>query len=366
MAKVFYRKQFSDYLGEQRAINDIIVEFIADGPQPSPTPTPSITPTSTLTPTPTPTSTSTPTPTPTSTLTPTPSITPTLTSTPTTTPTNTPTTTTTPTPTLTQTPTPSSSPLPAFDPDATTYLSAVVSAGGAVSSPMSAATNNMFLALKSNGLYNTMQWFYPMLGANAGGCAINAKSPGTYDITWFGGMSFDVSGATGNSTNGYGNTGWVPSANSSIFDNGTFGCYLGVPRTGGAYGALMAAGEVNADRMMIFGDLNAAQPNIVDWGSNNAFGRINLPNTAGMLIASSTAATQNATYYNGTFYQSNGGISKTQAPTTPFYLFRREEGLYSNAQLSFAFMSSLLTGAQISTLSSIINTFQTALGRNTY
>jgi hypothetical protein len=96
MAKVFYRKQFSDYLGENRAIDDIVVRFIADGPVPSPTPTPSITPTSTLTPT--------------------PSITPTLTSTPTTTPTNTPsiTPTNTSSPTPTQTPTPSSSPLPEY------------------------------------------------------------------------------------------------------------------------------------------------------------------------------------------------------------------------------------------------------------
>jgi hypothetical protein len=63
MAKVFYRKQFSDYLGENRAIDDIVVRFIADGPVPSPTPTPSITPTSTLTPTPSITPTLTPTPT---------------------------------------------------------------------------------------------------------------------------------------------------------------------------------------------------------------------------------------------------------------------------------------------------------------
>ena len=104
MAKVFYRKQFSDYLGEQRAIDDIVVRFEAD-PSPSPTPTPLPT-----TPTPTPTKTSTPTPTPTitSTNTPTPSITPsitpTLTSTPTTTPTRTPTRTPTQTPTPTITP----------------------------------------------------------------------------------------------------------------------------------------------------------------------------------------------------------------------------------------------------------------------
>ena len=117
MSKVFYRKKFSDYLGEQRAIDDIIMFFepeITPSPTPTPSITPSITPTQTLSPTPTltPTSSLTPTPsitptlTPTSSLTPTPSITPTLTKTPTQTPTLTP------TPTTTITPTPSSTPTP--------------------------------------------------------------------------------------------------------------------------------------------------------------------------------------------------------------------------------------------------------------
>jgi hypothetical protein len=88
MSKVFYRKQFSDYLGENRSILDVVVGFVPDGvtPQPSPvtptpTPTPSVTP---IVVTPTVTSTSTSTPTPTSTL----AITPSSTSTPTPTPTS--------------------------------------------------------------------------------------------------------------------------------------------------------------------------------------------------------------------------------------------------------------------------------------
>ena len=84
--KVFLNKKFSNYLGEQRALNDIVVKFVFDGPPPSPTPT--------LTPTPTTTA----------------PVTPTITPTNTTTPTNTPT----QTGTLTPTPTPST---PAFEPD---------------------------------------------------------------------------------------------------------------------------------------------------------------------------------------------------------------------------------------------------------
>jgi hypothetical protein len=86
MPQIFYRKKFSDYLGEQRAIDDIVQFFTASIP-PSPTGTPNPTPTPTSTPIPV---TPTPTQTPTNTLT----ATPTGTETPT------------PTPTLTQTPYP--------------------------------------------------------------------------------------------------------------------------------------------------------------------------------------------------------------------------------------------------------------------
>ena len=85
--QVFYRKKFSYYLGEQRALDDIVVSY-----EPLVPPTPTSTPIPSATPTQTPTSTSTPTPTNTGT----PTQTPTNTSTPTITPTNTQT----PTPTI--------------------------------------------------------------------------------------------------------------------------------------------------------------------------------------------------------------------------------------------------------------------------
>jgi hypothetical protein len=56
MGKIFTRKQFSNYLGEQRAILDVDTEFFADVvPTPTPSPvTPTPTPTPSVTPTPSP------------------------------------------------------------------------------------------------------------------------------------------------------------------------------------------------------------------------------------------------------------------------------------------------------------------------
>jgi hypothetical protein len=100
MPEIFRRKKFSYYLGEQRALDDIVVAYTGF-PTPTPTPSNTATPLPTSTPTATPNPTSTPTPSVTSTLTQTPTTTPTNTGTPTQTPTNTTTPTFTPTPTKT-------------------------------------------------------------------------------------------------------------------------------------------------------------------------------------------------------------------------------------------------------------------------
>ena len=164
MSRIFYRKRFSDYLGEQRAIDDIVQFYQPDGgvtPTPTPvpvtpTPTPSITPTNTLTPTPSITPTNTPSVTPTSTLTPTPSITPTNTNTPTTTttPTVTPTNTNTPSVTPTITPTKTTTPTPTLTPTPT------------------ASPSGGFTPVSISGLTT---WFEPTLGV--------VKS-GAYVVSW--------------------------------------------------------------------------------------------------------------------------------------------------------------------------------------
>ena len=141
MSRIYYRKKFSDYLGEQRAIDDIVQFFTQDpvptpSPTPlpvSPTPTPSVTPT--FTPTPSVTSTLTPTPsiTPTNTGTPTVTPTPTNTGTPTTTPTQTQTETPTNTPTRTLTPTPTKTPTPTPTLIINKTLGRIISTGGGLS-----------------------------------------------------------------------------------------------------------------------------------------------------------------------------------------------------------------------------------------
>jgi hypothetical protein len=73
---------------------------------------------------------------------------------------------------------------------------------------MSAATYTLFGDLFNAGVWNKIKGLYPLLGGVAASCAINAKSPGTFNITWFGSMTF-TSGYCQAGATGYGNTGIV-------------------------------------------------------------------------------------------------------------------------------------------------------------
>jgi len=331
------------------------------------TPTPSITSTNTQTPTPTITPTNTQTPTPsitsTSTVTPTPSITPTNTQTPT--PSITPTSTVTPTPsitptsTITPTPTPSSS-APAFDADALSYLEDVSAAGGTTGTTINDAVNTLFTDLKSNGFYNDL-FFFPFVGGTAASHALFGKrSAGTtYDITWFGGMTHGVSGSTGNSTNGYGLT----ALQRPIYSN-----------SGDLTQGIYVVGDSSADGSY---ELQSAQQDnnvlITRYSNNLAYVRFDAtfktaPNTdgTGLYVSTLTGSTSGTVklFKNTSTTLINTTTNDNSYLPKDNYILRGAE--YSPRTANFVFYTTYLTDSEVSTLSTIINTFQTSLGRNIY
>jgi len=320
-----------------------------------------------VTPTPTPTKTVTPTPTPSVTATITPSVTPTNTVTPSITPTST--LTPTPTSTLTPTPTPSSSPIPSGTTEANAYLTAVVNNGGTIDSTISAATRTLFTSLVSNNLYNKMLAMYPLIGGVANSAKLNAVNVGTYDITWNGGMSFTTTGATSNGTNGFGDTGIVYSSLSSYYLNGSYGVQFHNNLPGGVQ-CPMGAGPSNSSRVLFFSTNDGINDQVAfDWGSDSGLNRAEVTGTGvrGLYIISSPTTSSQTAYRNGTALSPSGGAgNKNTAPTSSMLLFRRQDGFYYPGTESFAFVGDGLTAGEVSTLSGIINTYQTSLGRNLY
>jgi hypothetical protein len=158
-----------------------------------------------------------------------PTPTPSMTTTPTLTPTN--------TPTLTPTMTPSAT--PPSDTDANLYLSAVVDAGGSGITPsISAATTNLFISLKSAGLYNKIYALYPMLGGIAGSCKFNAVNPvdtdAAFRLAFAGGGTFSQSvGYQTNGINSFANTHFNPDNESVPYTSFTMFDYVSVDGNAG-------------------------------------------------------------------------------------------------------------------------------------
>jgi hypothetical protein len=305
-------------------------------------PTPTITPTLTSTPSPTPDSTTTPTPTQTNT--------PTTTTTLTATPTN----------TGTPTQTPTQSPV-SFDSDAASFLSAVLTAGGTgITSTVSAATNTLYTSLKSNGLYNDL-YFYPMIGGVSDSVALFGKrtSGTTYDISWSGNpLTFTSSGVTGNGS-GYGNTNLSRAIYSNV-GNFSFGCYIS-GNDAAAFGyELGTAGGTDRNMLIVrYTNSNAFV------ATGNGFKTGNNPGALGMYIATQTGTTGTVKIIkNGSTTLVNTSNSDNQFDGNTQWVLRGTE--FSVRTMSFAVFSKYYTDAQVQTLSNIINTFQTSLGRNTY
>lgn len=279
-------------------------------------------------------------------------------------PSPTPTSTNTPTPTLTPTNTPTPTPSgTSIDPDAAAYLADIVISGGTITPTIESAVDTLFTSLKSNGLYSKMLAFYPYVGGTAGSHAINANLNKTYDITWYGGMSHGISGSTGNASNGYGDTNVPMSAYTNLLYT-SFGFYVNQAGTIGRSGGIAVSGygfifSEGGNVVWRHGQVTSGNPGLGITGD-----------TRGMWSSVKEGSDVYNLYKNGNFYNTRSSLLNISSdPGLTFYYFRANNPTnpnYSNTNLSFGYLSNNLLNSEISTLHSIINTFQTSLGRNTY
>ena len=337
-------------------IGGIMMNVQKDATPVTPTPTPSITPTSTLTPTPS--------------ITPTQTLTPTNTGTPTQTPTNTqtqtPTNTTTPTNTQTGTPTPTPTPSSTLPASGTTeaniFLSVVRNElGSDLGATISAATTTLFTSLVSNGLYNKLSVFYPMIGGTLGTCKYNGKDPqntnAAYRLTYNGGTTASLSGITF-STNGYANTYWFP--NSLPAGVGT-NAHLSIYNRTASDGQWVGCNPPTPTTRFYTGGGNGTQA-LVSSSEANSPG-VN----AGMTILSRTGTTSFSIFKNNV--KTATGIPSTSRDTADYvaYIGCRNNGgtpaNYYNGQANWVSLGEGLSDTDASNLYTIITTFNTSLSR---
>jgi hypothetical protein len=286
--------------------------------------------------------------------TPTPSITPSQTTTP------------------TNTPTPSATPPPASGTtEAQTYLRAVVDAGGTgITSTVSAATTTLFTSLVSNGLWDKLIAFYPMLGGNSSGCKFNGKNPvdtnAGYRLVFNGGWTYNASGATSNGTNAYADT-FLSASTITPLNSQHLSIYMANANVSGATSRFYAGANGG-------GLLGVGFSSSLYWyyGVSDAGGSVFPFTTAqsqGNILITANATASSLLYRNGTQQQTTVNGNGASIPYSFYIGALNNAGTpqqYYGNQYRFSTIGYGLSAAQVSTLSTIINTFQTSLTRNVY
>ena len=249
------------------------------------------------------------------------------------------------------------------DPDAQAFIDVT-----GISGSNATAINNLVVSLKNQGMWTDMVAIYPMIGGTATTHKYNLKDPQDTDaafrLNFVGGWTHNGSGAKPDGVSGtYANTFFVPQTHFAGLNDSHLSYYSFTNAAGAddvEIGATNAAAGGETLLAMRFSDNNQYVFVNKIGGSGGAPGASN-----GYLVG-----VRNGTATLG--YRNAVGVVNTSAGTAAFtsralYLGAQNDGTtgYRNSSrgCSFASIGYGLDGANLST---IVNNYQTELGRNQY
>ena len=247
------------------------------------------------------------------------------------------------------------------DADAQLFITAT-----GISGTNATATNQLVLDLKSANIWTKMKAVYPMVGGTATSHKFNLLNPVDRDaanrLVFSGGLNHSSTGILGNGTNGWANTFLNPSI---IFPSGfaSMGFYNRVAVTNLFYFMGVALSSANFFR------IQAIVGNVMRHVSKGtAATNHTVTDRLGFHANSRTSNTLITSIDNTGAFQTNVTTVSGAYPSLNIPLFAQNSsvlgiGNYINAELSFAYISDALTSAELTSLKSINQTFQTTLGR---
>lgn len=259
----------------------------------------------------------------------------------------------------------------AYDANAQTYITAIETAlGSSLSSTQKSAINTLILDLKSSSIWTSLIALYPFIGGTAATHAINAKTPGTYNITWNGTLTHSSNGVQGDGSTGYGNTGInVSSLGLSVYNlSASLYSRTNSPAAEtiefGAYNGESAAGPQLAIKR-----LNTSGGYFV-CANDNRKALYNSPMSTGLFTGSIVSQTDTRFFQNGTQVAINTE-SNTGSSVNGFLAIHAINDItkgnvryHSARQLSFGCFGLGLSDSEVSILASAVQTLQAALNRD--
>jgi len=246
---------------------------------------------------------------------------------------------------------------------------AFLAATGISDATIISALNTMDLALIANGLDGKFQALYPFVGGTSTTHKFNFMNAldtnAAFRLSFSGGWTHSANGAQPNGTTGYADTFFIPNTNFASANSSHLSFYsrTAVSATHRDLGCYF----LGSNPCMCIG--SNAGPTIVsdNYDFNHRIGAA-ITNTQGLLINTRTGASVHKAFRNATQIGSTDVLAAGSMPTISLYLgaanLFSSGTAFSTKQYSFASIGTGLSDADVTALYSIIQTFQTTLGRN--
>lgn len=244
-----------------------------------------------------------------------------------------------------------------YDADAEAYILAA----GLTDSTHINAARILVNGLKGLGLWTKMTAIYPFIGGSALSHSINMKTPGTYNITWFGSITHNSNGVTGDGTSGYGNTGITPSLH--LQQNSISISAYSRTNSGAETASIGVQQGSNNLRLFLRNSTNNLGIANLNQGGNFTF---SANDSLGFFVCSRTSSTLSKVYERGLLISSSSLSSGGLATIQVCILANNSSGvmeLFNSRTHSFIHIGSGLTDAEVSSLSTLVQYIQTLLGR---
>jgi uncharacterized delta-60 repeat protein len=263
---------------------------------------------------------------------------------------------------------------PYFDADAQAFLDEVIGQGGTVDATISAATNTLYTDIKIGGLWGNLIAFYPYVGGVANAHSIDGKSL-SFPITFSGGWTHNVSGATPNGTDGWAES-TLTTAEYITYESCLF-TYLGTTASSGLgyvldIGWRYDGGTSSQFHSYIGGnectDTNSYFYMYGGGSQSTTLTTTDIPSGIGAFAFNRTSDSVANVWVNGVKEATNTNTITSTLPGGNLRLPDTTDGFhtYSPRRHQFDVVAQGLTDTKMTNLFNIVNAYQTSLGRNVY
>lgn len=245
-----------------------------------------------------------------------------------------------------------------------------ITAAGITSEREKAAINFLVTSLQASGLWTKQDAIYPFVGGTEASCSYNLKNPvasaAGFQLLDNGTVTYNSTGATGDGSTGYLDTQYViPVGKQSNFSFGVY-CRNNVQGSGCAMGTCTNNGS--AFSHLYLRQMGAGNAYSADVNQTNLITTFNNTNSQGFYVGSRTASNVVVAYKNGASVASDTDASVTPS-LVPINILARNSSApgprssFATYNIAYAFMGDGLTAPEVATYHSIVQTFQTMLGR---